>query len=179
MNCEVLIGHSGVVKLREEGFKEIGSCYDKVISVDNSLVVCYLVNDLAFLTTLWKNLPFYTFVVIESKKPKDSFLSYAKDLSLLYKTVFDNMESARRYRWYMSRKDNLLPKRLSNFWKRLPAFSRYDTYIEDVSRKDTGYEFIVHNDLTSRDKTKEDNYTLISGSLKQEYRTNFIRNTFI
>jgi hypothetical protein len=178
MHCDTYKGIRGVTHLKDTGFIEIGKCISSLAGVKDKLIVGYVVNDLAFLIVMWENLPFYNFVVMESRTPKNSFLSYVIELDCLYKEVFTTMENLRRYRWYMSRKDNLLPERLSSFWKKLPAFSRYDTYIEDVSCKESGYEFSAHNNLTNLNRTKKDNFTLVSGSLKQEHRV-FQRDTFV
>ncbi len=176
-SVQVYKGLSGTKELGDLGFKTLSSTLSEG-KLDDDLIFSYRYEDLAFLITKWDSLPFYNFNVIESLVSKPSFLSHKESLVSIYKKVFDDMETQRLYRWYMSREDSLLSPRLSKFWNSIASFSRYDTYTEDVSTLEKGYEFRGHNMLTSRRHTSRKDFTLISGSLKQEYR-NFPRNTFI
>lgn len=173
MSVRLVTGKVGLIEAGFNGFKSICATHQNLKEVPDSLIEVYMCQNMAFLNILWEKLPFYNFVVMESNLAQSSFYQNKRPLSLMYTEVFARMEKQRRFRWYMGRKNTLLPARIGRMWRSIECFDRYDTYIEDYSTKENGFEFATHNEIINRRRTMVDDYTIVTGMLKQEHRSDY------
>ena len=103
-----------------------------------------------------------------------------KEFLILFDQVFQYYESIGYYRWLLIRQIDLFGKHFTGTGDEAP-FNRYETAIEYAPRVETNLEFYYHAELFSGipESTSIEDFILMGGYCKQQYRTQFTNLNFI